>query len=280
MEPLPGDHCGPALQEGLEMNSLLLIDIGSVFWPCWFATKNQIEAYAHAVDLIERSVRDHWRSVVCCDSPTNWRHKLTAELPTEAQYKANREKKPAEAIEALRDVQARVEEWGLPVVLCEGYEADDVIATLVDQAMVYEVRILSEDKDLYQLIDQHCHILTRNGVRDVAGCRKKFSVLPSQMRDLLAMVGDTADNIAGCPGVGPGKAAALLNHFGSLEKVLAAPDAELRAVKGIGEKIVTALREWDPGLALELVSLARDVPVDLTTLLELEQEAADEGMIF
>lgn len=248
-------------------DALLLIDLGSVYWAGWFATKSQMDAYTLALDTIERAVRDHRWSIVCCDSPQNWRHGLTADMPAEQRYKANRDAKPPAALEALRDVQERVQSWGIPVVLCDGYEADDVIATLTEQALAYQVHILSEDKDLYQLIDEHCFVLTKTGVRDVEGCRKKFGVPPELMGDLLTLCGDSSDNVQGCPGVGVGKAGALLNHFGGLDAVLGAPEKELSAVKGIGKTLVTNLREWDPSLARQLVRLATDAPVSLSDLM-------------
>lgn len=252
--------------------SLLLIDIGSVYWAGWYATRSQTGAYELAVDAIERACSEHWRAIVCCDSPRNWRHDLTGHMAPEVQYKANREKKPPEATEALADVQQRVAAWGVPVVLCDGYEADDVIATLVDQALAHEVRILSEDKDLYQLIDDHCFVLTKNGVRDAEGCVRKFGVRPDQMRDLLTLTGDSSDNIQGCPGIGVGKAAALLNRFGTLDAIKSASPKELGAVRGVGKQLATNLLEWDHTLARALVSLATDAPVQLETLIGEDDE--------
>lgn len=248
------------------MDAILLVDMGSIFWPHWMATKSQVHAFYSTIERIERCARDYECVIVCVDSPRNWRHDLTESLPKEAQYKANRPRQPEEATLALRDTQGRLRKLGYHVVGVDNYEADDVIATLCDQAFLDPVHILSEDKDLFQLLGPTVTQLTRGGEITPAGCIRKFGVPPAQVRDLLALWGDSSDNVTGCPGVGQGKASDLLAQFGSIERIKVATEAELRAVKGVGPKIVASLQEWSPTLAIELVSLKRDVPINLEEL--------------
>lgn len=255
------------------MDAILLVDMGSIFWPHWMATKSQVHAFYSTIERIERCARDYECVIVCVDSPRNWRHDLTESLPKEAQYKANRPRQPEEATLALRDTQGRLRKLGYHVVGVDNYEADDVIATLCDQAFLDPVHILSEDKDLFQLLGPTVTQLTKGGEITPAGCERKFGLPPRLIRDLLAIWGDASDGVAGCYGVGQGKAVDLLKAFGSIEGIKAASVEQLRAIRGIGPKVAESIREWDPTLAVQLVSLKRDVPINLEQLRRKEEAA-------
>lgn len=245
---------------------LVLVDMGSLFWPSWMATKSQWSAFSRTVDTVEAYGDDYPHVIVCCDAPRNWRHARTADLEKEKRYKANREKKDPEALIALRDAEDRLRKLGFPVVSCDNYEADDVIASLVEQAFLLEVLVVSEDKDLYQLIAENVTQITKRGRITPAACERKFGVGPEQIRDLLAICGDSSDNIEGCPGIGLGKAATLLSEFGSIEGIREAGEVNVGRVKGVGAKLVKSFFSWDPCLAVELVSLRTDCPVSLEEL--------------
>lgn len=248
-------------------NDLLLVDLGSLFWRKWFATRSQIDTMRDVLDRIDYLALDYPAVIVCADSPKNWRHEVTAHLEKPAQYKANRPRKDPEAVLTLIATQGRLVELGYPVIERDGFEADDVIATLAKQARGRCVHILSEDKDLFQLIGQNITQLTKGGHLTDEECVRKFGIKPVQMHDWLAIVGDVADNVPGCPGVGPGKGAALLMQFGDLAGVFLATDEELLGVPGIGQKTLDSIREWDPGMALQLTSLS-DVPdVNISNIL-------------
>lgn len=241
---------------------IVLVDLGAVFWRNYFATKSDIDAYELTVDKVREHREAYHRTIVCCDSAP------TRRLALFPEYKANRDEKPREALDSLRACEQQFESWGLPVVRAAGYEADDLIATFVAQAGEDNVRIMSHDKDLYALISERICLVKPDGrIIDDYECKKKFGVGPSQMLDFLALVGDASDNVPGCPGTGPGRARDLLQRFGSLAKVLAATDDELRAVRGVGEKTVAGLRGWNPELALSLIALEHDAPVNLYELL-------------
>ena len=111
-----------------------LLDLGSEFWRTWFATRSQVDTMARCIDRCDFLARKYACVIVCADSPTNWRHEITAELPKEQQYKANRPRKDPESVLCLKATEARLEELGYPVIKCDGYEADDVIATLASQS--------------------------------------------------------------------------------------------------------------------------------------------------
>lgn len=242
---------------------ICLVDLGAEFWRNWFATRSAVDAFDITVERLTWHRDQYERVAVCCDSP---RTKRVEWFP---EYKANRDEKPKEALDALRAIEQQAESWrGVPVLRCDGYEADDVIATLVEQAWLDEVHILSSDKDLYQLIAANVRLITKRGPVDESGCVEKFGVAPAQIRDYLALCGDAADNVPGCDNVGPGRARDLLNRFGSIKGILAATDEELLSVRGVGQKTLTSLRAWDPTMAVRLVSLLRDAPVNFEELWE------------
>lgn len=252
---------------------ILLVDLGSIYWANWMSQRSQVYAFSETLDRIEWLSNGYTETIICADSPRNWRHELTEHLEADKRYKSNRPPKPKEAIIALEDVKRRLGELGYPVAYVENYEADDLIATLAYQAFLDPVRILSEDKDLYQLLGPTTHQLTRSGVITPAGCERKFGVPPRQVRDLLAIWGDASDCVAGCYGVGQGKAADLLRAFGSIEGIKMAEHEELNAIRGIGPKIINSIYEWDPTLAVQLVSLKQDAPVSLDELRRKEVAA-------
>lgn len=238
-----------------------LLDLGAEFWRNYFATGSGILAYDLTLERIQWYWRDSRRLVICCDHPVNKRREVAAD------YKANRKPKPADAIDALVSVEERCAAWGCPLVKCEGYEADDVIATLAGQAYPEEVQIIGTEKDLYALISENVTLHGKAGAIGFAECVEKWGVPPEQMTDFLALCGDACDNIKGCEHCGPGRAAKLLERYGSTGAIKAAAAAGTIDIKGIGEKTREALCAWDPTTALALVKLRTDAPCDLSLLI-------------
>ena len=238
---------------------ITLIDASHVFWRNYFGTGSDVAAYEQTLDSFQWYWENCPRTALCCEGRNCFRFELFPE------YKSNRKPKPQDAIDSLVAIQQQAASWGCPIVACDGLEADDIIATLVKQAFLEDVQILSNDKDLAQLVSPTVKLC---GVRHMgpADVLAKYGVKPEQMRDWLAMVGDAADAIPGCPNCGPGRARDLLQKFGTLEAIRQVPDAELAKVRGIGPKTLESLRAWDPTLALSLVTLRDDAPVDLATL--------------
>lgn len=153
------------------------------------------------------------------------------------EYKAQRPPMPEE----LRSQTAAIREWagafGWNIIDRQGFEADDLIAGITAQRGDNAVTILTGDKDLFQLLAaQEVRILLHGKDKtpwieaDATAAQEKFGVPPSQIRDYLALLGDTSDNIPGIPGCGPKTAAKLLADYGSIDNLLAHLD-ELKSAK-------------------------------------------------
>ncbi|MEM9443619.1 MAG: DNA polymerase, partial [Pseudomonadota bacterium] len=142
-----------------------------------------------------------------------------------ADYKANRDEPPEDLRPQFPLVRDAAAAFGVPVVELEGYEADDIIATYAKQAAIdgRPVTIVSSDKDLMQLIGNGVEMFDPMKAKDIGPdeVMAKFGVKPAKVRDVLALAGDSSDNVPGVPGIGPKTAAQLLEQFGDLEGLLA-----------------------------------------------------------
>jgi len=197
---------------------------------------------------------------VCFDAPgPTFRH---AEFEA---YKATRPAADEELKVQLPKARELVEAWGLRAVAREGYEADDLIATLARRAEKagVEVLIVTSDKDALQLVGDAIRVLDeRKGeILDAESVRQRLRVAPEQVVDFLTLVGDVSDNVPGVPGIGPGKAARLLAEFGSLEAVLAAepqafPEATARLLVTVQAHRDTVAR------SRRLLTLEVEAPVE------------------
>jgi DNA polymerase I len=246
---------------------VVLVDLSGCFWRDYYGTGSDVEAYRTTIDRIDRFRKDH-RTAVCCEGKNPIRFSWFPD------YKATRKEKPEDAKAALKSIREQLETWeGVPVISCETFEADDTIATLAHQAWMDDVLIISSDKDLAALITENVKMQTSAGIMGIKECIEKFGVRPDQIRDWLALVGDAADNIPGCPNTGPGRARDLLQRFDTLDAVLAAARAdvpekenEVLKVRGVGKKTLDSLKEWDPSLAIRLVTLLDNAPIELERL--------------
>ncbi len=163
-------------------------------------------------------------------------------------YKAGRKETPDDFFPDLENLQQLLTALNLPIAVSPGYEADDVLATLAKQASEagYRVKIVTGDRDLFQLVDSQQQIsilyLDRNSIRrsgqasttefDPAGVEDKLGVKPTQVVDFKALCGDKSDNIPGVRGIGEKTAVKLLKEYGSLENVY----ANLDKIKGANQK--------------------------------------------
>ncbi|MHC5062524.1 MAG: DNA polymerase I [Planctomycetota bacterium] len=144
------------------------------------------------------------------------------------EYKSTREKAPEEMLAQLGDIEEVVRAHDLPIVSSPGHEADDVIGALAVQGRDagMDVFIVTGDKDFMQLVDDKIKLWSlRSSTRspEIIGAqevREKFGVEPAQMIDMLALMGDSSDNVPGVPRVGQKTASTLLNTFGTLDQVL------------------------------------------------------------
>ncbi|MEU8113255.1 DNA polymerase I [Micromonospora sp. NPDC048947] len=171
-----------------------------------------------------------------------------------AEYKAGRSETPTDfkgQVSLVKEVLAALQ---IPVVEKEGFEADDVIATLATQARDQGMSVLisSGDRDAFQLVDEQITVLyPRKGVSDLArmdpaAIEAKYGVPPQQYRDLAALVGETSDNLPGIPGVGPKTAAKWITTYGGVEGVIARAD-EIKGKAGdsLRERLADVIRNYE-----------------------------------
>ncbi|AJT42853.1 DNA polymerase I [Psychromicrobium lacuslunae] len=161
-----------------------------------------------------------------------------------SEYKGGRNKTPEEFGGQVDLIIKVMEAMNVPTISLDGYEADDIIATLATQSEQagWQTLVVSGDRDAFQLITDNTLVLyPKKGISDIppmdaAAVQEKYFVSPAQYSDLAALVGETADNLPGVPGVGPKTAAKWINQYGGLEGILENLDA-------IGGKVGDALRE-------------------------------------
>ena len=187
------------------------------------------------------------------------------------EYKANRPPMPDDLRSQIAPLHEIIEAMGLPLLVIEGVEADDVIGTLSDQATKagIETVISTGDKDMAQLVNQHVRLINTmtNVEMDEAGVIEKFGIRPDQIIDYLALMGDKVDNIPGVNKCGPKTAVKWLLEHENLENVIANADK----VKGkIGENLRDAV-DFLP-LSYELATIKLDV--DLSQSAEQLQPSA------
>jgi DNA polymerase-1 len=140
-------------------------------------------------------------------------------------YKANRTPMPDELAEQIPMVHAACEALGVPILTSERYEADDVIGTLATKAAAagFDVVIVTMDKDFFQLVHDGIRVFNPRDEGtwyDAAGVKEKFGVTPEQVVDVMALMGDTIDNIKGVPGIGDKGARELIATYGTLENLI------------------------------------------------------------
>ena len=181
-----------------------------------------------------------------------------------ADYKAHRAPMPPDLAEQIPWVHRATEALGVPVVTCEGFEADDVIGAIAVRAASagYDTVIVTGDKDLLQLVGPGVRVFNPRDDGtwyDGDGVRERFGVPPDRVVDVLALMGDATDNIKGVPGIGEKGAVELVTRFGDVEQVLA------RAGEVQQKKYREALLAHadDARRSLELARIRTDVPIDV-----------------
>jgi DNA polymerase-1 len=184
-----------------------------------------------------------------------------------ADYKANRPKMPESLAEQLPRIVEVLEAMSIKLLISPGYEADDIIATLSSRLeRDTSVRIVSGDKDLFQVVSDSTHVLRpgKGGLLDdeidPAFLKDKYNLAPPQFIDYQALRGDPTDNVPGVPGVGEKTALKLMQQFGSLEAVYERLDEV--SSKSLREKLANAKEQ--AFLSRRLVQLDCDVPMDVT----------------
>jgi DNA polymerase-1 len=229
-------------------------------------------------ELLKREQPSH--IAVCFDPPggNTFRHK------SYEPYKANRDKTPEGILVAVPYIKRILQAYRIPIFEVEGFEADDVIGTLSHQAeqQGFFTYMVTGDKDFGQLVTPNIKVYDplKKEILGVKEVNDKYGILsPKQLIDILGLMGDTADNIPGCPGVGPKTAEKLIQQFGSIENLLEHTDelkgAQQQKVRDNAEQI--RMSKWlatiitDVPVTLDADALRRE-PVDMDALREVFNE--------
>jgi DNA polymerase-1 len=212
--------------------TLYLIDISSFIFRAFYAVRhlstpggepvNAVYGVAQMLSRLADEARPEYLAVVYDSKEPSFRKEIYPE------YKANREAPPPELIPQFARIEEMVRAFRIHSYRQSGVEADDLIATLTkvwrSKSPDHRVIVVSSDKDLMQLVDDQVQLWDTMNDKIYAAPQvvEKFGVKPSQIRDYLALVGDSSDNIPGVPGVGPKTASDLLREHGDLPSILAA----------------------------------------------------------
>ena len=264
------------------LDELFLIDGNSLAYRAFFALPESIatskgqptNAIFGLASMLVKILTEHGRkpTIVCWDAGLSGRKEVYAE------YKAQRSSRPDLLREQWPHFEPLVEAFGYRNISVEGYEADDVIATLAERARQQDIPvvIVTGDRDTFQLIDPDSKVkvmATARGITDTklydhAAVLERYGIPPELIPDFYGLKGDTSDNIPGVPGIGDKTAAALLQQFGTLENVLASVDQ----ISGAKRKENLTNHAEDARVSKRLATVQRDVPVDLDPSEALAQE--------
>jgi DNA polymerase-1 len=263
---------------------LFLIDGSALAYRSYFAfirnplinskgeNTSAVFGFTNSLLKILREEKPDYMAVVFDTKAPTFRHEIFKE------YKSTRAKMPAEMSEQLPRVREVTESMSLPILEVEGFEADDLMGTLAKRAKQrgMEVILVTGDKDFLQLVDEDVKVLNprRAGeepeLLDRTGVEGKLGVPPEKVTELLALMGDTSDNVPGVPGVGEKTALELIKEFATLERVLKNADKVKRknVRKGLQEHADLAR------LSKRLVTIDTKVPFELD-LSDLKREDFD-----
>lgn len=260
---------------------LILIDGSSYFFRAFHAlppltnSKGQPTGAIYGVaNMVKRLIKDYKPeeiAVVFDAKGKTFRNDLYPE------YKAHRPPMPHDLSSQFKPLIQLLEAMGLPLLIVEGVEADDVIGTLARMATEQrqEVVISTGDKDMAQLVNEHVSLINTmsNQAMDIEGVREKFGVKPDQIIDYLALIGDTSDNVPGVNKCGPKTAVKWLEEYKTLANVM----AHAEAISGkIGEHLRASLGYLP--LSQQLVTIKTDVELPLT-LSDLRLREADRDQL-
>jgi DNA polymerase-1 len=252
---------------------LFLIDGNSLAYRAFFALPESIatadgrptNAIYGFASMMAKILIEHQPSAVV----VAWDAGMSGREVEYKEYKAGRPSRPDLLKEQWPQLAPLAEAFGFHNVKVEGWEADDVIATLVREAREagIPVMVVSGDRDVYQVVDEGVRVMTTSrGVTDTKiydreGVIERYGVAPELVPDLIGLKGDTSDNIPGVPGIGDKTAAQLLQRFGSLEAVLENVDE----ISGAKRKENLTEHADDARISKQLATLKFDidVPIDV-----------------
>lgn len=261
---------------------LILVDGSSYFYRAFHAlppltnSKGQPTGAVYGVaNMIKRLIKDYQPAQMAVVFDAKGKTFRDEWYPA---YKAHRPPMPQELSSQFEPLLALLKAMGLPLLMVDGVEADDVIGTLAHLAsrQGLGVVISTGDKDMAQLVDEHVTLINTmsNQILDHDGVKEKFGVIPTQMIDYLTLVGDATDNVPGVSKCGPKTAVKWLDEYQTLDRLIANADA-------IHGKIGEHLRASIPHLPLskKLVTIKTDLDLQITLNELVLQPAHHEKMI-
>ncbi len=273
------------------MSELLLIDGNSLAYRAFFALPESIatstgiptNAIFGLASMLVKILTEYGQrpTVVVWDGGYTGRKELYPE------YKAQRSTRPDLLKEQWPHFEPLIEAFGYRNLRVEGYEADDVIASIAaiarhagEGGAPIPVMILTGDRDAFQLVDETTRIMapgrgiTDTKIYDAQGVVDRYGIPPELVPDFIGLKGDTSDNIPGVPGIGDKTAAELLQRFGSMEAVLASIDE----ISGAKRKENLTNHADDARLSKQLATAKRDIPLELD-LNELVAQEPDRSKL-
>jgi DNA polymerase I len=254
-------------------DELFLIDGNSLAYRAFFALPESIATSTGVptntifgfASMLVKILTDHGpkATVVVWDKGDTGRKQVYAE------YKAQRSTRPSLLKEQWPHLEPLVSAFGYQNLAVDGFEADDVIASIVERARHADppipVMVVTGDRDAYQLVGDGVRIMTTSrGITDTKvydreGVIERYGIPPELVPDFIGLKGDTSDNIPGVPGIGDKTAAELLQRFGSLDEVL----AHIDEISGAKRKQNLTEHAEDARISKQLATVKRDVPIDL-----------------
>src|SRR5918995_176603 len=247
--------------------TLLLVDGSSYLYRAFHAlpglkspkTGEPTGAIYGVLNMLRKLATDYKPAALACVFDAKGKTFRDAEY---AEYKANRTPMPDDLRAQVAPLHEAVEALGWPMLIIEGVEADDVIATLAEEAKRdgWHAVISTGDKDFAQLVEPRVTLVNTmsNELLDIEGVKRKFGVPPGKFLDYLTLIGDAIDNIPGVDKVGPKTACKWIEKYGSLEGVLAHADE----ITGLAGENLRKMADWLPK-ARQLLTIKRNVPLEV-----------------
>jgi len=263
--------------ESTEKDPIILVDGSSYLYRAYHALPPLISSKGYptgairgVISMIKKILVDHPHSpiaVVFDAKGKNFRHDLYKE------YKANRPPMPDDLVLQIKPIHEIVKALGIKLLMVEGVEADDVIGTLAFQAQEKKLDtvISTGDKDMTQLVCKNVKVVNtmKDELLDINGVKRKFGVLPEQIVDYLALIGDSSDNVPGVDKVGPKTAVKWIQEYQNIETII--KNAENITGK-VGENLRNGITQLK--LSKELVTIKTDVLLD-ASIEDLKVDPAD-----
>ncbi len=257
-------------------NKIILLDGNNIAYRAFYALPATIATSSGMItnavlgftNMLLKLIEEQKPDVIVCafDSrgPT-FRHDIFND------YKATRKKMPDELIEQMSLIKEVLKAFDIKILEVEGYEADDIIATLASAApgKFNQTLIVSSDKDILQLVSKEVKVMSiKKGITDTVIFNEdkvieKFGIVPERIKDFLALTGDSSDNIPGVAGIGPKTALSLLEEFGTIEEIY-------ENIEKIKNEKLKALLIASKEIALrskELTKLKTEMDIDTDTAL-------------